>query len=67
MKSLCRFLLVVTTAVAVFGQAPAPVAKPARPIPAIEHVVIISVDCLRPDKALQANMTTLLAMMKEGA
>lgn len=48
------------------GQAPAPVARPQRPIPEIEHVVIISVDGLRPDRALLANMPTLRAMLREG-
>ena len=37
-----------------FAQQPAPVAKPARPIPAIEHVVVIGIDGLRPDRLLLA-------------
>lgn len=41
--------------------------KPARPIPAVEHVVLISVDGLRPDLALRANMPTLRGMLREGA
>jgi len=67
MKYLRRLALFLVTAVAIFGQVPSPVAQPQRPIPAIEHVVIISIDGLRPDKALQANMPTLRAMLKEGA
>jgi arylsulfatase A-like enzyme len=60
----------------VFGQvaAPAPAAtsaaaapaRPVRPIPAVEHVLIISIDGMRPDKVLQANAPTLRAMIKEG-
>jgi arylsulfatase A-like enzyme len=60
-----------------FGQAaapaPAPAAaapapeRPVRPIPAVEHVLIVSVDGLRPDKVLQANAPTMRAMMKDGA
>ena len=67
MKYLRRLAWFLVTAVAIFGQVPSPVAQPQRPIPAIEHVVIISIDGLRPDKALQANMPTLRAMLKEGA
>lgn len=40
---------------------------PARPIPAIERVVLISIDGLRPDLALRANMPTLRGMLREGA
>ena len=59
----------------VFGQAAAladaiPAAAPARPvrpIPAVEHVFIISIDGLRPDKLLQADAPTMRAMLKAGA
>lgn len=44
-----------------------PAAKPVRPLPAIEHVVIISVDGLRPDCALLADMPTLRSMLRDGA
>lgn len=43
------------------------VRKPERPIPAIERVLVISVDGLRPDRALLANMPTLRAMLHDGA
>jgi Uncharacterized proteins of the AP superfamily len=43
------------------------VSKPERPIPAIERVVIISVDGLRPDRALLADMPVLRGMLREGA
>ena len=49
----------------VTAQQPGP--KPHRPLPAIEHVVIISIDGLRPDCALLANMPTLRGMVREGA
>jgi predicted AlkP superfamily pyrophosphatase or phosphodiesterase len=43
------------------------VALPSRPLPAVEHVLIISVDGLRPDCALRAEMPTLRRLMAEGA
>jgi predicted AlkP superfamily pyrophosphatase or phosphodiesterase len=49
------------------AQQPVPVAMPARPIPAVEHVVIISIDGLRPDCALRADMPVLRGMLKDGA
>ncbi len=75
MKTPLRTLR-LTLALAVFtsvghGQtavpAAAPVARPPQPIPAVKHVFIISIDGLRPDKALQANMPTLRTMLKAGA
>lgn len=41
--------------------------QPSRPIPAIEHVVLISIDGLRPDLALRANAPGLRSMLREGA
>ena len=41
--------------------------KPQRPIPAVEHIVLISVDGLRPDLALRANMPVLRRMLSEGS
>ena len=41
--------------------------KPVRPIPAIERVVIISIDGLRPDRLLLANTPVMHAMIREGA
>jgi len=46
--------------------AQAQTAMPPRPIPAIEHVVLISIDGLRPDCALLANTPTLHAMLRDG-
>ncbi|HVU25025.1 MAG TPA: alkaline phosphatase family protein [Opitutus sp.] len=45
----------------------APVAKPVRPIPAIEHVVVIGVDGARPDVLLLADTPTLHGLIKQGA
>jgi arylsulfatase A-like enzyme len=45
----------------------APADKPIRPIPAVQHVVLISIDGLRPDLALRANMPTLRGMLRDGA
>ena len=42
-------------------------ARPTRPIPAVEHVFIISIDGLRPDKLLQADAPAMRAMLKAGA
>lgn len=41
--------------------------RPVRPIPAIERVVIISIDGLRPDRLLLADSPVLHAMVKGGA
>ena len=41
--------------------------RPVRPIPEIEHVVIISIDGLRPDRLLLADAPVIHAMVKEGA
>jgi predicted AlkP superfamily pyrophosphatase or phosphodiesterase len=49
------------------GQFGVAVGAPQRPIPAVEHVMIISVDGLRPDRALLANMPTLRSMVRDGA
>jgi predicted AlkP superfamily pyrophosphatase or phosphodiesterase len=61
---LCVVLLLPAFAEA---QAPAPVGKPQRPIPAVEHVVVIGVDGLRPDRLLLADTPTLHQLMKGGA
>lgn len=60
-------LALLATATAGYSQSPVPYAKPQRPIPAIEHIVIISIDGLRPDRALLANMPTLRGLVHGGA
>jgi predicted AlkP superfamily pyrophosphatase or phosphodiesterase len=67
MKTLFRVALAALSFGSLHAQAPAPVSKPQRPIPAIEHVVIISVDGLRPDRALLGNMPALRSLVREGA
>jgi len=44
-----------------------PSARTSRPIPAIEHVLIVIVDGLRPDLALVADMPALRSLMQGGA
>jgi arylsulfatase A-like enzyme len=63
MKNL-SYLLIAWLALA--GSVVAIGATPVRPIPAIEHVVLISIDGLRPDMALRANMPTLRGMLADG-
>jgi hypothetical protein len=60
--ALTFLLLVTSSAFAQFT----PVQRPTRPIPAVEHVIIISIDGLRPDRALLANMPTMRAMLRDG-
>ena len=49
-----------------WSQAGIPVSPPHRPIPAIERVCVISIDGLRPDRALIADMPNLRALLKTG-
>jgi hypothetical protein len=58
------WLLLVVTLKGAEGAAPAD--KPARPVPGVEHVLIVSVDGLRPDRALLADMPTLRGMINAG-
>lgn len=41
--------------------------RPVRPLPAVEHVLIVSIDGLRPDLALRAAAPTLRGMLAQGA
>lgn len=67
MKVVSIFALLGVLVSPVFAQFGVAIAKPQRPIAAVEHVMIISVDGLRPDRALLANMPTLRTMVREGA
>lgn len=68
MKHLLGWLLGCLGGAAILvAEVAAPVSSPARPIPAVEHVVIISVDGLRPDCALRADMPTMRAMLRSAA
>jgi len=64
-KTLRPFAVAAFIAMTAAGTAAAD--KPARPIPAVEHVIVVSIDGLRPDLALRANMPTLRGMLREGA
>jgi len=55
--------LLVAVAAAPAAEAPA---KPVRPVPAIDHVLIISVDGLRPDRVLLANTPVMHGLMRDG-
>ena len=66
-RQLLSALCVMLCPLLVSAQSAVPVSKPQRPIPEVGHVLIISIDGLRPDKALQADMPTLRTMLKEGA
>lgn len=58
------YLLLAATAAAQV----APVsAKPVRPFADVEHVIIISMDGMRPDRLLLANMPTVRGMIARGA
>ncbi len=48
------------------AQTAASAAKPQRPIPAVKHVLVISVDGLRPDRALLADMPNLRGLIRNG-
>jgi hypothetical protein len=62
-RSIClAFLLFFSTTV--FGQTARPTN---RPIPAIQHAIIISVDALRPDLALRANTPAIHALFNSGS
>jgi predicted AlkP superfamily pyrophosphatase or phosphodiesterase len=50
-----------------WAQPPAPATPPVRPLPAVQHVVIISVDGLRPDCLLLADAPVLHGLIRNGA
>jgi len=60
-------LPLLAPAVPAAGQAPPQqAAAPAKPIPAVEHVIIISVDGLRPDVLLRARTPNIRGLMEAG-
>jgi predicted AlkP superfamily pyrophosphatase or phosphodiesterase len=59
------FFVMAGMALALMARAHA--AMPERPIPAVEHVVIVSIDGLRPDRALLADTPTIHALVHAGA
>lgn len=66
MKQLPLIVVAWLTATVAIAQSPVPVAPPARPIPGIEHVVIISIDGLRPDRLLLADAPVLRGLITTG-
>ncbi|WP_175414737.1 alkaline phosphatase family protein [Nibricoccus aquaticus] len=66
-KRVAVMFLGVTLLTGAFAQIGVAVGKPQRPLPVVEHVMIISIDGLRPDRALLANMPTLRMMVREGS
>ena len=66
MKRLSQLRLVWLGVAASFAQSPAPVTPPARPLPAVQHVVIISIDGLRPDRLLLADAPVLHRLLQAG-
>ena len=67
MKIFTIAALLFTAALALPAQVTAPTPPPRRPIPAVEHVLIIIVDGLRPDVLLLAEAPTLHALARGGA
>ncbi len=66
-KNWFAAILVAAATLSLRAQAPAPVTKPARPIPEISHVLVIGIDGLRPDRLLMADAPNLRGLMKDGA
>ena len=62
-----RLVVFFLMATAAWAQTNTVIPKPARPFRAVEHVLIICIDGLRPDRALLADMPTLRGMLREGA
>ncbi len=58
------FLFFATVALA---QTNAVVARPVRPYSDVEHVVIVSIDGMRPDRMLYANMPAVRGLLAKGA
>ncbi len=63
-KIFATFLIVSTLA---FAQTSSSGGRPPRPIPAVEHVVVIGIDGLRPDRLLLADAPMLHGLLKTGA
>ncbi len=61
------FVFILCGVVFLRAQTATETAPPARPIAAIEHVLIVSIDGLRPDRALLADMPVLRGLVREGA
>jgi predicted AlkP superfamily pyrophosphatase or phosphodiesterase len=67
MKPFFASALLLGLSVAASAQPASPETKPPRPRPAVQHVVIISVDGLRPDCLLLADAPVLHGLARNGA
>ncbi|MFT3867926.1 MAG: ectonucleotide pyrophosphatase/phosphodiesterase [Nibricoccus sp.] len=67
MKVVFASIVMLFFAVVSRAQTASAWAKPQRPIPAVKHMLIISIDGLRPDRALLADMPNLRSLLKQGA
>jgi len=67
MKRFLASALLVGFPLIAWPQLAGPVAKPRRPLPAVQQVVIISVDGLRPDLLLLAEAPVLHGLIAQGA
>jgi arylsulfatase A-like enzyme len=62
-----RFLAALVGLSVLVAAGRAVAAKPAKPFSEVEHVVIISMDGMRPDRLLLANMPTVRGLIAKGA
>jgi predicted AlkP superfamily pyrophosphatase or phosphodiesterase len=67
MKRLLMLIVLVTRCLASSAQLASAAPTTRRPLPAVQHVVIISVDGLRPDCLLLADTPVLHGLMRNGA
>lgn len=65
--NVVRAFLLLGLAVANLLAETSPAGRPVRPLPAVEHVLIVSIDGLRPDLALRADAPHLREMLRQGA
>ncbi|MCR6656334.1 MAG: ectonucleotide pyrophosphatase/phosphodiesterase [Opitutus sp.] len=64
---ILAFLASALLAATATAQTAVPVAAPQRPIPEVKHVMLVSVDGLRPDRLLLADTPVLRSLIRNGA
>ncbi|RFC45692.1 MAG: Arylsulfatase A/Predicted pyrophosphatase or phosphodiesterase [Verrucomicrobia bacterium] len=67
MRNLLLAALLFTAVILLCGQGAESAPRPARPLPAVEHVVILIVDGLRPDVLLLSETPAMHGMIRDGA